>query len=80
MVCTSGYRDPTFSLFNSASAHNITNDDSISLYSHLTQNLGTGVYTMLVSYCCSNASFANNNGGASSDTGGFNNSGSSAVR
>jgi len=47
MVYTRGYCDPTFSLFTSAGAHILTNDDSNGLYSHLTQNLNTGVYTML---------------------------------
>ena len=73
MVYTSGYGDPTFSLFNSAGLHLITNDDSnLGLYSHLTQNMNTGVYTMLVSFCCSSASYANNNGAPFSSTDGFN--------
>ncbi len=73
MVYTSGYGDPTFSLFNSAGVHLITNDDSnLGLYSHLTQNLNTGVYTMLVSFCCSSASYASINGAPFSSTDGFN--------
>lgn len=73
MVYTSGYGDPTFSLFNSAGAHIITNDDTtISLFSHLTQNLGTGVYTMLVSFCCSSASYASSTGAPFSGSDGFN--------
>ena len=73
MVYTSGYRDPTFSLFNSAGAHIITNDDSNSLYSHLTQNLNTGVYTMLVSFCCSSAQYVISTGIQYTQTDGFNN-------
>ena len=73
MVYTSGYGDPTFSLFDSAGAHIITNDDTtISFFSHLTQNLGTGVYTMLVSFCCSSASYASINGAPFSGSDGFN--------
>ena len=73
MVYTSGYGDPTFSLFDIAGAHIITNDDSNGLYSHLTQNLNTGVYTMLVSFCCSSASYASTTGAPFSNTDGFNN-------
>lgn len=77
MVYTSGYGDPTFSLFNSAGAHIITNDDSnLGLYSHLTQNLGTGMYTMLVSFCCSSANYASINGAPFSGSDGFNSGGS----
>lgn len=72
MVYTSGYGDPTFSLFNSAGAHIITNDDSIGLYSHLTQNLNSGVYTMLVSFCCSSANYASTTGAPFSGSDGFN--------
>ena len=73
MVYTSGYSDPTFSLFDIAGAHIITNDDSNGLYSHLTQNLNTGVYTMLVSFCCNSVSYASINGAPFSNTDGFNN-------
>ena len=73
MVYTGGFGDPTFSLFNSAGAHLITNDDSdLGLYSHLTQNLNTGVYTLLVSFCCSSASYASDNGAPFSGTDDFN--------
>lgn len=37
-IYTSGYGDPTFSLFNNAGAQLIANDDSLGLYSHRTQN------------------------------------------
>jgi len=73
MVYTRGYCDPTFSLFTSAGAHILTNDDSNGLYSHLTQNLNTGVYTMLVSFRCSSASHANATSAPFSGTDGFNN-------
>ena len=53
MVFNSGYGDPTFSLFDSAGTHIITNDDSIGLRSHITQNLAAGGYELVVSYCCS---------------------------
>ena len=72
MVYTSGFGDPTFSLFDGAGAHLITNDDSIGLYSHLTQNLNTGVYTLLVSFCCSSAGYASTTGAPFSGTDGFN--------
>lgn len=73
MVYTGGYDDPTFSLFNSAGTHLITNDDSnLGVYSHLTQNLNTGVYTLLVSFCCSSASYASSTGAPFSGTDGFN--------
>jgi hypothetical protein len=49
----SGYYDPIFQLFDGANNHIISNDDSNTLYSHLTQNLAAGNYTLLVSYCCS---------------------------
>ena len=72
MVFTSGYGDPTFSLFNSAGAHLVTyNDSDLGLYSHLTQNLNTGVYTMLVS-SSSSANYAINTGAPYSATDGFN--------
>jgi hypothetical protein len=49
---TSGYYDPNFSLFNNADHHLISNDDSVGVYSHITQNLAAGNYTLLVTYCC----------------------------
>ena len=73
MVYTNGFGDPTFSLFSSAGAHLITNDDSDgSLYSHLTQSLNSGVYTLLVSFCCSSANYAGTTGSAFNSTDGFN--------
>ncbi len=71
---TSGYGDPTFSLFNAAGAHLISNDDSnLGLYSHLTQNLGPGVYDLLVSYCCQSINYAWNLGATYVGNDGFNN-------
>lgn len=65
----SGYRDPIFQLFDGANNHIISNDDTFdSLYSHLTQNLAAGNYTLLVSYCCNgiealpDAAFSNTDG------------------
>jgi hypothetical protein len=49
---TGGYGDPTIALFNGAGAHLVTNDDSNGLYSHLTQTLDAGNYSLLVTYCC----------------------------
>lgn len=72
MVYTGGFGDPTFSLFNSAGAHLITNDDSNGLYSHLTQNLNAGVYTLLVSFCCSSAGYASSTSAPYSGSDGFN--------
>ena len=56
MQYLSGYYDPNFVLFDGANNHIITNDDAgSSLYSHITQNLAAGNYTLLVSYCCGGA-------------------------
>jgi hypothetical protein len=44
----SGYYDPIFQLFDGANNHIISNDDTNSLYSHLTQNLAAGNYTLLL--------------------------------
>jgi hypothetical protein len=52
MVFNFGYGDATFSLFDSAGTHILTNDDSIGLRPHLTQNLLAGYYFLVVSYCC----------------------------
>jgi hypothetical protein len=49
---TSGYGDPTFSLFGANGSHLVTNDDSNGLYSRLTQNLSAGNYSFMISYCC----------------------------
>lgn len=49
---TGGYRDATFSLFNGAGEHLVSNDDSNGLYPHLTQDLVAGNYSFMVSYCC----------------------------
>lgn len=71
---TSGYGDPTFSLFDAAGAHLISNDDSnLGLYSHLTQNLGPGVYDLLVSYCCQSINYAWNLGATYASNDGFSN-------
>jgi hypothetical protein len=48
----SGYYDPNFMLFNDAGSHLVTNDDSVGVYSRITQNLAAGNYTLLVTYCC----------------------------
>jgi hypothetical protein len=49
-----GYRDPTFALFDASGNHLVTNDDANgSLFSHLTQNLTAGNYSLMVTYCCS---------------------------
>lgn len=56
LLYTGGFEDPNLSLFDSIGAHLITNDDdydlAISTYSHITQNLAAGSYSMLVSSCC----------------------------
>jgi hypothetical protein len=52
LLYTDGYYDPSFLLFDGANNHIISNDDSIGLYSHITQNLAAGDYTLLVTYCC----------------------------
>ena len=71
MVYSSGYDAPNFSLFDSTGAHIITNDDSNGLFSHLTQNLNTGVYTVLVSGR-NGARYAESTDALSSLTDGFN--------
>jgi hypothetical protein len=48
----SGISDATFSLFNAAGQHLISNDDSNGLDPHLTQTLSAGNYSLMVSYCC----------------------------
>lgn len=71
MQFNSGYGDSWFSLFNGSGSHIISNDDSSSsLNSHLTQNLATGNYSLLVSYCCSAAGAMQD--GTFSSTDGFN--------
>lgn len=74
MRFTGGYGDPTFSLFNAAGAHLISNDDSGgSLYSHLTQFLSAGNYSLLVSYCCQSIyGYAEFFGGTYVNTDGYN--------
>jgi hypothetical protein len=65
---TGGYGDATFSLFNASGNHLVTNDDSNSLNPHLTQTLGAGNYSFMVSYCCNvigalpGSAFANSDG------------------
>ena len=51
---TGGYGDPVFSLFDGTGNHLVSNDDTYSsLFSHLTQNLSAGNYSLVVSACCS---------------------------
>lgn len=70
---TGGYYDPNFSRFDGASNHIISNDDSgASVFSHITQNLAAGNYTLLVSYCCSAINSVAGSGGVFSSTDGFN--------
>lgn len=56
LLYTGGFEDTNLSLFDSTGAHLITNDDdydlAISLYSHITQYLAAGSYSMLLSSCC----------------------------
>jgi len=68
---TGGYRDATFSLFNASGNHLVTNDDSNSLNPHLTQTLGAGNYSFMVSYCCDVVGALPGSGFSGSD--GFNN-------
>ncbi len=69
-----GYSDATFSLFNAAGAHLVSNDDSNgSLNPRLTQFLSAGNYSLLVSYCCQSIyGYAQNNGGSFANTDGYN--------
>jgi len=70
MQFNGGYGDSWFSLFNGSGAHLISNDDSLSLNSHLTQNLASGSYSLLISYCCAAANAMTD--GSFSSTDGFN--------
>lgn len=75
---TGGYFDPTFSLFNGSGAHLITNDDDYDnnnnkAYSRITQDLGAGNYSLLVSYCCANANYVGSEGSLTSLWDGYNN-------
>ena len=73
MQFTGGYGDATFSLFNAAGAHLMSNDDSNNLNPHLTQFLSAGNYSLLVSYCCQSIyGYAQANGGAFVNTDGYN--------
>jgi hypothetical protein len=73
---TGGYGDPTFSIFDSSGSHLISNDDDLdvpSLFSHLTQILATGHYSLLVSYSAESISYAESlNGADFSYSDGFN--------
>ena len=63
MVFTGGLNDATFSLFNAAGAHIVTNDDSnSSLNPRITLNLASGFYTLMVSYCCDSEAHASQQG------------------
>ena len=58
MQFNSGFRDAWFSLFNGSGDHIISNDDedlpaSYTPNPRITQNLSSGNYSLLVSYCCS---------------------------
>jgi hypothetical protein len=69
----SGYSDPNFVLFDGANNHIIANDDAgNSLFSHITQNLAAGDYTLLVTYCCGGVNATAATGATSSATDGFN--------
>jgi hypothetical protein len=48
-----GYGDPMLALFAGDGSHLVTNDDSNGLYSHITQTLAGGNYSVVVTYCCS---------------------------
>jgi hypothetical protein len=52
LAFSGGYGDPMLSLFAADGSHLVTNDDSNGLYSHITQTLGAGNYSVLVTYCC----------------------------
>ncbi len=71
-LSTGGYSDPTISLFDSAGAHLISNDDSVGLNFHLTQVLAAGNYSVMISFCCSAMSYIGSAGGSYIGTDGFN--------
>jgi hypothetical protein len=73
-LATGGYADPTISLFDSSGAHLISNDDSFSLFFHLTQDLAAGSYTVMISTCCDAFNFMGTHGGTHLSTDGFNSS------
>ena len=73
MVFTGGLIDATFSLFDAAGAHIVTNDDSnSSLNPRITLNLASGFYTLMVSFCCDSEAHANQQGAPYIFTDGFN--------
>ena len=73
ILFTGGYGDATFSIFNSLGDHIVTNDDSnSSLNPHITLNLASGFYTLMVSFCCSSEVHAFQQGAPYSSTDGVN--------
>jgi hypothetical protein len=81
LLYTGGFEDTNLSLFDSNGDHLITNDDdydlAISTYSHITQYLAAGSYSMLLSSCCEAYGYAYYDHGAlDSGTDGYNTNGS----
>lgn len=75
ILFNSGYGDATLSLFDQSGTHLLTNDDAnSSLNPRLTQNLGGGNYSVVVSYCCAFyiPLSAAGGGGIAGNTDGFN--------
>jgi hypothetical protein len=70
LAYSGGYGDPMLSLFGSDGSHIVTNDDSNGLYSHITQTLAGGNYSVVVTYCCNMINALPGNTFSSSD--GFN--------
>lgn len=78
LLYTGGFEDPNLSLFDASGDHLITNDDdddlAISFYSHITQYLAAGSYSMLVSSCCEAYGHAYyDHGAVDVETDGYNN-------
>ena len=73
ILFTGGYGDATFSIFNSIGGHIVTNDDSNGLNPHITLNLASGNYTLMVSFCCDSEAHAYQQGAPYAYTDGVNN-------
>ncbi len=68
-----GFTYASFSLFDAAGDHLITNEESNSSYfPKITQTLAPGAYSLLVTTCCYSGSLVLNQGGYLTNTDGFN--------
>ena len=73
-IYTGGISTPALSLFDGSGLHLISNSDADLAdpdFSHVTQNLLPGFYSLVVTYCCSNFSYLFDNGAVFAGTDGF---------